>query len=140
MVIKYMAENKIYDDGIESFSKLTVLGENLLIFCMIIIGVIGMLPFQLYYLPIISIIYLLFSLVMLFFLLRKHLCTNCYYYNKWCHCGWGKLASLIFKKHTGNQNLGGKLANITWAFIMILPIVIMINILILNLYQFYNEL
>ena len=53
-------------------------------------------------LPIISIIYLLFAIIMLGLILRKHLCTHCYYYKKLCGTGWGKLSSCLFKEKSGN--------------------------------------
>ena len=53
-------------------------------------------------------------IIVLFFVLRKHLCTSCYYYNRVCHVGWGKLSAYMFKRNSGNYRLGGKLAQFTW--------------------------
>jgi len=70
-------------------------------------------------------LYIAFSFVMLVFVLRKHLCTNCDYFGKWCHCGWGKLSSFLhYKKNSGNKTLGGIMAMITWGIIMGLPIIV----------------
>jgi hypothetical protein len=99
---------------------------------MIILGFLGMYPLKIISIPIVSIFYVLFATFMLFFMLRKHLCINCYYYNKWCHCGWGKLSSTMFKKNTGVQKLGGKLAGLTWGILMTLPIIVMIIIIIID--------
>ena len=74
-------------------------------------------------LPIISIIYLLFAIIMLGLILRKHLCTHCYYYKKLCGTGWGKLSSCLFKEKSGNYELGMKLAGLTWGLLTIIPIV-----------------
>ena len=90
-----------------------VIFENVLIVLLIIFGFLGMLPLTINGLPIVSIVYVLFAVIMLIFVLRKHLCTNCYYYGKWCHSGWGKLASLMFKKNSGSWKFGIKLARFT---------------------------
>jgi hypothetical protein len=78
--------------------------------------------------------------IMLIFVLRKHLCTNCYYYGKWCHSGWGKLASLMFKKNSGSWKFGIKLARFTWAVLMILPIIGMIVVIITSKAYLEKEL
>jgi hypothetical protein len=36
-------------------------------------------------------------------LLKKHNCSGCYYYDKWCHLGWGKLAAALFPKDSGDH-------------------------------------
>jgi len=73
----------------------------------------------------ISLFYLLFIIVMLGLVLRKHLCTNCYYYNKRCNTGWGILAKFLYEEKSGDFELGLKLAKFTWATITIFPIIIM---------------
>ena len=73
-----------------------------------------------------------FLIAMLIFVLRKHLCTNCYYYGKRCSTGWGKLAAAMFKKNSGNYELGVKLAGITWGLATIVPIIGIITVLLLN--------
>ena len=73
-------------------------------------------------LPIISILYMLFVIIMLGFILRKHLCTHCYYYNKLCDMGWSKLSSRLFKEISGNYELRMKLAGLTWGLFTIILI------------------
>ncbi|MHA1764719.1 MAG: hypothetical protein ACTSVK_00485, partial [Promethearchaeota archaeon] len=90
------------------------------------------LPLKILGLPIISLLYAIFLVVMLLFVLRKHLCTNCYYYRKRCSTGWGKLSSLMFKEKSGNYELGIKLAGITWGLATLIPIIGSIISLILN--------
>ena len=46
---------------------------------------------------IVAVLYFVFILVLEFRLLSKH-CTNCYYWNKTCGFGKGRLSSLLFKK------------------------------------------
>ncbi|MCP3875486.1 MAG: hypothetical protein GY699_20310 [Desulfobacteraceae bacterium] len=120
-----MKKELLDPNGIKNASLSYVLLENGLIFANILIGSFGMSPLKLMNIPLISILYLLFVFYMLVFALRKHLCTQCYYYDKSCHCGWGKLASKLYKPNTGNQKLGGFLAAITWSSLMVIPLVVM---------------
>ncbi|MBA7582904.1 hypothetical protein ES708_24842 [subsurface metagenome] len=43
-------------------------------------------------------------------LLKKHNCSGCYYYDKLCHLGWGKISSAMFKQDSGNPDMGMKLS------------------------------
>lgn len=43
-------------------------------------------------------------------LLKKHNCSGCYYYDKLCHLGWGKISSAMFKQNSGDPNVGMKLS------------------------------
>jgi len=99
-----------------------------------------MFPLGIYNIPIVSILYVLILVIMLGFVLRKHLCTKCFYYDKWCHCGWGKLSSLLYKKDSGNYDLGGKLALPTWGILMGLPLIGMIAVVIIDKALFLQEL
>lgn len=119
-------------DGFESYPLSWVVGQNLFFIIYFGIGFIGMLSLETYGVPSISLIYLLFLFIMLVFVLRKHLCTNCYYYGKRCNTGWGKLASYLFKEKSGDYKLGVKLAGITWMFAAVIPIIGMIFILLIN--------
>jgi len=123
---------KLYQDGIEESKPWYVLFENFIILVIVILAFFGMYPLGIRGIPVISISYAVFTVLMLVFVLRKHLCTRCYYYNKWCHCGWGKLASLFYKKDTGNYELGGKLALFTWGIIMGFPMIVMIAIIFME--------
>ena len=68
------------------------------------------------------IVYLAFAAMMLLVVLRKHLCTSCYYYEKLCSVGWGKLSSALFPKDSGSYELGEKLASLTWFTLIAAPI------------------
>jgi len=135
-----MDNKELYGGGVEDCKKSYAICENVLIFGMIILGFLGMYPLKIGVIPFVSIFYVLFFLVMMIFVLRKYLCTTCYYYDKWCHCGWGKLSSAMFKKGSGNQELGGKLALFSWAVLMGLPIIGMIGVILLNKASLMNEL
>ena len=135
-----MDKQKLYADGIEEAKKSYAIFENILFLVLIVLGFLGMYPLSLGGIPIISILYALFGVIMLAFMLRKHLCTTCYYYDKWCHCGWGKLSSAMFKKDSGNQVLGGKLAGLTWGILMGLPIIGMIAVVVIGKTSLTDEL
>ena len=135
-----MDKQKLYEEGIEEAKKSYAIFENIMFLLLIILGFLGMYPIKVIGIPFVSILYLLFVVIMLIFILRKHLCTYCYYYDKWCHCGWGKLSSLLFKKDSGNQKLGGILAGLTWGILMGLPIIVMITIIIIDKTSLINKL
>ena len=128
-------EEKLYKKGLKKYPIGCVIGQNLFFLFYFGIGFIGMFSLRIYEFPIISIAYALFLVVILLFVLRKHLCTNCYYYGKLCSTGWGKLA-LMFRKNSGNYELGVKLAGITWMIATLIPIVGIITVLILSFSTF----
>ncbi len=125
-------KQKLYEKGKEKYSLASAVGQNLFFVIYFAIAFIGMSFLQINNVPIASIAYVAFIGIMLIFVLRKHLCTHCFYYGKICNTGWGKLAACLFKKNSGNYELGGKLASITWMLAMFLPIIGMVIALILN--------
>ena len=125
-------KQKLYDKGIEKYPLASAIGQNLFFVIYFAIAFIGMSSLQINNIPIVSIIYIVFIGMMLIFVLRKHLCTHCFYYGKVCGTGWGKLAACLFKRNSGNYELGGKLAGITWMLAMFLPLIGMIIALKLN--------
>ena len=135
-----MNKQELYEDGINEVKKSYAILENILILIIVVLGIWGMYPLDFNGISVVSILYALFVVLMLAFVLRKHLCTTCYYYDKWCHCGWGKLSSAIFSKDSGNQELGGKLAGLTWGILMGLPIIGMIAVIILGKKSLTDEL
>ena len=127
-----MKEEKLYKEGLGNYPIGCVIGQNIFFLAYFGIGFIGMLPLRIHGFPIISVLYALFLIIMLLFVLRKHLCTHCYYYGKLCSTGWGKLSALMFKKNSGNYQLGVKLAGITWILATAIPIVGIILALVLD--------
>jgi hypothetical protein len=108
---------KLYGKGLEKFPASWIIGQNLFLIFYLAIASIGMYPLQIYRIPILSLLFIIYMILMLVFILRKHLCTNCFYYGRSCHVGWGRLSALLFKQNSGNYELGGKLANVTWILV-----------------------
>jgi len=70
---------------------------------------------------------------MIFVVLRKLVCTNCYYYGKQCALGWGKLSALFFSQGSIDQFstcVGIKAAPITYGLLTLIPLVFCIVALV----------
>lgn len=118
-------ETKIYNQGIEAYAKIDIILGNLLMLLWITIGTIACWFLR----PLIAWIYLFFAILMVFVILRRMVCPNCYYYGKWCSMGWGKLSALFFKKgdiEDFSTSLGIKLAPITYGLLTIIPLILII--------------
>ena len=111
----------IYEKGTEKYSASYITVENVMLLLQFAAGYMVMRPLTFYNFPAVSVGYIWFVFIMLGFVLRKHLCTGCYYYGKMCHCGWGKLSSFIYRKSSGDYRKAGKYAGLTWGIIMLLP-------------------
>lgn len=126
--------------GIEEAGKKGIILENILLIALVAVGFLGMYPLFIAGIPLISILYVLFIVIMLAAVLRKHLCTHCYYYGRWCHCGWGKISSALFQDKSGNKHLGEKMVVPTWSIILFLPFIGMILVIILGMAPLMQEL
>ena len=118
-----MEKQTLYEKGLENYPKATAVLTNVLLLLWFGFAAYGISALKLGTLSAVSIVYLLFAFLMLGFVLRKHLCTHCYYYAKLCGTGWGKLSSCLFKEKSGNYELGMKLAGLTWGLLTITPII-----------------
>lgn len=122
---------KLYDKGLEQHLTSKILLGNLVMIFWIALGTIAV--WLLY--PILSVFFLAFAVIMVYIVLRKVVCTNCYYYDKWCSIGWGKLAAKLFKKgniEKFNTNIGVKLAPLVYGLLTIIPLIaIVVSIILL---------
>ena len=118
-----MEKRELYKNWLEDYPNTMVVLTNVLLLLWFGFAAYGMSALKLGRLSVFSIVYLLFAFLMLGFVLRKHLCTHCYYYGRWCGTGWGKLSLCLFKEKSGNYELGRKLAGLTWGLLTIVPIV-----------------
>jgi len=116
---------KIYEQGIEEYPKRNGIIGNFFMLLWIIIGTIAC--WFLY--PLIAWLYFAFAIIVVYIVLRKLVCTNCYYYDKWCHIGWGKLSALLFKKddiEKFSMGVGIKIAPFVYGSLTLIPIIILI--------------
>lgn len=110
---------------IEKYPANGIFLENLVLILWVIFGFIACSFVS----SIIAWLYFGFAFLMILFVLRKLLCTKCFYYDKWCHVGWGKLTALFFKKgDTTKFNVGAGqfLAPATYGILIILPLILII--------------
>lgn len=115
----------LYEDGLEKYPKSTIFIENLTLFIWIILGATACWYFN----SVIALLYIFFALSMIIFVMRKLVCTRCYYYGKWCHVGWGKISALFFKK--GNEEefqscTGLKIAPVFFVLLALIPVILVI--------------
>lgn len=124
-------EIKIYEDGIEEYPMAGIILGNLVMILWIALGTLACWFFY----PIVAWIYLVLAVIMVYIILRKLVCTNCYYYGKWCAIGWGKLSALLFKR--GNiedfeKSIGIKLAPLTYGLLALIPLVLIVISIVLS--------
>ena len=115
------------------FPMYQILINNLHIFTLWAVIVLGLSPVRLWGIPILSVIWAVGFIVMVGFVLKKHVCTTCVYYGERCPYSWGKWAALLFPKNSGNEELGFKLA--FWFHVVfgtIVPLILMILILLVR--------
>jgi hypothetical protein len=120
---------RIYKQGLESFPLSRVIFANVLMLVWIGLGTIAC--WFIY--PVVAWIYLAAAIIMVFVVLRKLVCTNCYYYGKQCALGWGKISALFFSP--GNIEefstcAGVKAAPITYGLLTLIPLVLCIVALV----------
>ena len=115
-------ETRIFEEGLEEYPKAGMILGHLVMIIWIALGTIA----SWFLAPLAAWIYLAVAIVIVYIVLRKLVCTNCYYHDKWCGMGWGKLSALFFKK--GNMekfdtSIGIKLAPITYGLLSLIPII-----------------
>ena len=141
---------KIYEQGLESYPLSTVVSGNFFLLGEFILGTIACWFLH----PLFACFYLASAIIIVYIVLKKLVCTNCYYYSKWCCLGWGKLCALLFKK--GNiekfsRSIGVKIAAPIYIALTLIPLIaitisifinftvfklsIMIAILIIGIYS-----
>jgi CBS domain-containing protein len=116
-------------NGRESYGGLWILSENLLyVSTWLVAGFILWFFYQPAGLPVFTVAWALLVVVVQV-LLKKHNCSGCWYFNKRCHLGWGKLSALMFKADSGNMKTGMVLS----LFYIIPPPVIFISAVVVGL-------
>ena len=126
-------ENKIQlsEQGLEEYPIRYVVTGNLAIALWIGLGTFISWTFH----PIAGWLYLIFAVVMVVFVLRKLLCTNCYYYGKRCSMGWGKVSAWLFKKGRikhFNKGSSQSFGIATYNILTIVPVILIIVSMVLD--------
>ncbi len=115
----------IFEQGLEEYPKTSIILGNLIMSLWIALGTIAC--WLLY--PLIAWIYLALAVMMVGVVLRKLVCTNCYYYGRWCGMGWGKLSALFFKQGSMgdfDKSIGLKLAPVTYGLLSLIPLICLV--------------
>ena len=82
------------EQGRERYPLSTVIIENLFFVLWLGIGATLMWGFM----PALAVAYVIFGVVMMGVVMRISVCGSCYYHNKMCHTGWGKLSALYCRQ------------------------------------------
>jgi hypothetical protein len=112
----------LFNQGLEKYPASIVITENLAIILWLLFGT--MILFQVSI--ILGIVYVTAALIMILFVMRKLICTKCYYYGKRCHVGWGKISGLLFKEGAIEEFTGcpgQKVAPLLFGLLALLPVV-----------------
>ncbi|MFA5375563.1 MAG: hypothetical protein WC455_07400 [Dehalococcoidia bacterium] len=115
------SEVKIYEQGIEEFGLGSIIFGNMTMLVWIMLGMTCCWFFH----PIAAWVYLGVALLMVFVVMRRIVCVNCYYYGKLCPIGWGKLAALMFKQGSMDKfatSIGVRLAPATYGLLSLIPL------------------
>lgn len=118
-------KNNIFEQGLEKHPGAGIILGNLIMLLWIVLGTLACWFLS----PLVAWIYLAVALLMVYVVLRRLVCTNCYYYDKWCGTGWGKLAALLFKPGTIEKfptSIGIRLAPITYGLLSLIPLVLVV--------------
>ena len=129
-------EVKLNEQGLEQYAMSRVILGNLLIILWIVVGTVAVWFFS----PVVATVYLIVAVIVVYFILRKLVCTNCHYYDKWCSMGWGKLAAVLFKQgkiEEFNESIGIRLAPIVYGLLTIFPLIVVLVSLIAEI-DFYK--
>jgi hypothetical protein len=113
----------ICEKGLEEYPWRLVIVGNLLMLAWIGLGTASCYFFH----HIAAWVFLAVALLLVFVVLRKLVCTNCYYYGKRCASGWGKLSALMFKQgdiERFNDSVGVKLAPAIYGLLTLVPLVL----------------
>lgn len=68
-----------------------VVGENALLMIYVVVSTILLWPLKIANLPIVALIYLLSLITTFLISITRGSCVGCAYFDRLCHCGWGRL-------------------------------------------------
>ena len=121
-----MAEElKLYEQGLEEYPKVGIVLNNLVVILWITLGTIVCWFFH----PLVGWAFLALAIIMIYGVLRKLVCTNCYYYDRWCPMGWGKLCALLFREgdiERFDAGPGMRVGSLTYGFLGAVPLILVV--------------
>lgn len=115
----------IYENGLSEFDKKGVIVMNIIVILWLVFGFLAVYLFY----PPAGIVYGLFMALMFLFVMRRGLCTKCWYYNKMCPRGWGIYSAKLFKKDDISKFEGcaaSKFAPFLWITVSLLPLLLVL--------------
>lgn len=116
---------KIYEEGLEKYPVSRVIIGNILMLLWIGLG-----AYACHFIhPLLTWIYLVLAIVIIYVVLRRIVCVNCYYYGKRCALGWGKLSALMVKKGEIEQfpkSTGIRIAPFVYGSLTVIPVVLVV--------------
>ena len=118
-------ETALYEKGLEEYPVAGAIIGNIVMMIWLALGAVACWFFH----PLIGLIYLVLAFVMVYVVLRKLVCPNCYYHGRCCHIGWGKLSAFMFKK--GNiedfsSSIGLKVAPLSYGLLTLIPLIFIV--------------
>jgi len=119
----------LHEPGLEQYPKSGAILGNLIMAGWIAMGTIACWFLD----PIAAWIYLAVGTSMVWVVLHRLVCVNCYYYGKWCTIAWGKLAAVLFKKGDIDKfsiSIGVKIAPIVYGLVTVIPIILLIVVFV----------
>jgi len=111
------------EEGCEEYSRAAVIDSNLAMLLWIALGTVSCWFFN----HIVAWVFLGIALLTVFVVMRKLVCTNCYYYGKRCAAGWGKLSAMMFGQgdiEKFNDSIGVKIAPAVYGLLTLVPLVL----------------
>ena len=123
-------EVRLNEKGFEKYPMSRIILGNIIMLLWLFIGTIAVWFIS----PLLAAGFLIVAIILVYIILRKVVCTNCYYYDKWCSMGWGKLAAALFKQgkiEEFNDSIGIRLAPVIYGLLTIFPIILIIISIVL---------
>lgn len=112
----------LYSNGLEKYPKNMIVIENTVLSVWVIMGAVILWRLN----ALAAVLYVGYAFIMILFIMRKLVCTHCYYFDKMCHMGWGKIAALFFKQGDINKFescFGMKVAPVFFISLALFPLV-----------------
>ncbi|TFH36273.1 MAG: hypothetical protein E4G93_02435 [Dehalococcoidia bacterium] len=120
---------ELYEPGLESYPLRDVVLGNIVMALLISAGTVVCWLLS----PALGVLYLIFSVAMVYGVLRRLICTRCYYFGKRCGTGWGLLAARWFSRdclEEFNESPGIRLAPVVYGLVTLVPLIAMVVLLL----------